>query len=258
MRALGEDSEHVVSTCRSMRRFAAWLGDPEFIEVERRFGVERAVPWDTEHGVVATAKAVITALTPPRHAVARGHRPTDAAPGRPPRRTMSAAPLAAEPQASTTPGSATVAPTAPASSARSEPDPVVRTGTFDIELLPARNGDCLWLTYGEAADLHHVMIDCGSRRGGGDRSRARVVGPAGRAVRAHAHRRGSHQRRGSVVHRRRRVRSVRRRVVQRVGPAARVPQRGPGRGVLRPSRPGRPPVPLEPARSRETARSHRS
>ncbi len=161
MRALGEDSEHVVSTCRSMRRFAAWLGDPEFIEVERRFGVERAVPWDTEHGVVATAKAVVTALTPPRHAVARGHRPTDAAPGRPPRRTMSA-PLAAEPQASTTLGSATVAPTPPAPSGRAEPDPVIRTGTFDIELLPARNGDCLWLTYGEAADLHHVMIDCGS------------------------------------------------------------------------------------------------
>ena len=41
MRAMGEESEHVVSTCRQMRRFAAWWGDPEFIEVERRFGVER-------------------------------------------------------------------------------------------------------------------------------------------------------------------------------------------------------------------------
>ena len=40
--------------------------------------------------------------------------------------------------------------------------PEVRSGTFDIELLPARNGDCIWLTYGEPDDLHHVMFDCGS------------------------------------------------------------------------------------------------
>ena len=93
MRSLGEDSEHVVSTCRQMRRYAAWWGDAEFVEVERRFGVERAVPWDSEHGVVATATAVITALTPPRHAVAGGRHRTEVADGRtrPPRRTMSAA-----------------------------------------------------------------------------------------------------------------------------------------------------------------------
>ena len=155
MRALGEESEHVVSTCRQMRRFAAWWGDPEFIDVERRFGVERAVPWDAEQGVVATATAVITALTPPRHAVVRGRRPTDGASGRsrPTRRMMSAAPLTQTPAVATSPGD---------QAGHAEPTPEVRSGTFDIELLPARNGDCLWLTYGEPADLRHVMIDCGS------------------------------------------------------------------------------------------------
>lgn len=32
---------------------------------------------------------------------------------------------------------------------------------FTIELLPAQRGDCLWLTYGEPPDLHHVIVDAG-------------------------------------------------------------------------------------------------
>ncbi len=147
MRALGDDSEHVVATCRQMRRFAAWWGDPDFVEVERTFGVERAVPWDGEHGVVATANAVIAALTPPRHAVV-GRRTTDASPTPP-----------ASPRRRTARRASSKAPT-PARPAGRERD--ATSGTFDIELLPARNGDCVWLTYGDPADLHHVMIDCGS------------------------------------------------------------------------------------------------
>jgi hypothetical protein len=32
---------------------------------------------------------------------------------------------------------------------------------FTIELLPAQRGDCLWITYGEPGDLHHVLVDGG-------------------------------------------------------------------------------------------------
>ena len=32
---------------------------------------------------------------------------------------------------------------------------------FTIDVLPAERGDCLWLTYGEGDDLHHVLIDGG-------------------------------------------------------------------------------------------------
>jgi hypothetical protein len=32
---------------------------------------------------------------------------------------------------------------------------------FTIDLLPAQRGDCLWLTYGEPPDLHHVIVDAG-------------------------------------------------------------------------------------------------
>lgn len=34
---------------------------------------------------------------------------------------------------------------------------------FTIEMLPAQRGDCLWLTYGEEGDLHHVLVDAGPR-----------------------------------------------------------------------------------------------
>ncbi len=32
---------------------------------------------------------------------------------------------------------------------------------FTIELLPAQRGDCLWLTYGDESDPHHVVVDAG-------------------------------------------------------------------------------------------------
>lgn len=32
---------------------------------------------------------------------------------------------------------------------------------FQVELLPAQRGDCLWLTYGEPSKLHHVIVDAG-------------------------------------------------------------------------------------------------
>ena len=34
---------------------------------------------------------------------------------------------------------------------------------FTIEMLPAERGDCLWITYGQDSDLHHVLIDGGPR-----------------------------------------------------------------------------------------------
>lgn len=32
---------------------------------------------------------------------------------------------------------------------------------FRIDVLPAQRGDCIWLTYGEPGDLHHILIDGG-------------------------------------------------------------------------------------------------
>ena len=33
---------------------------------------------------------------------------------------------------------------------------------FDIEMLPADHGDCLWLTYGDAANPRRILIDAGT------------------------------------------------------------------------------------------------
>ncbi len=32
---------------------------------------------------------------------------------------------------------------------------------FTVEMLPAQRGDCLWLTWGEGAALHHALVDAG-------------------------------------------------------------------------------------------------
>jgi hypothetical protein len=38
-----------------------------------------------------------------------------------------------------------------------------RTGTSPLEMLPANNGDCRWIRYGDDPNgLHHVMVDCSS------------------------------------------------------------------------------------------------
>jgi hypothetical protein len=50
-----------------------------------------------------------------------------------------------------------------------------RSGVFDIDLLPARNGDCVWLTYGTADEPSHVLVDCGSVEAA-EFARQRVLG----------------------------------------------------------------------------------
>ena len=153
---MGEESEHVLATCRQMRRFVTWWGDAGFIEMERGFGIDRSIPWDGELGVIATATKVIDVLTPPRHAATAPRRlkitvttTTAAAPPKSPMRApASHATLAAGGD---------------------------RTGRFDVELLPARNGDCLWLTYGPHDAVNHVLVDCGSVEAA-TFARERVVG----------------------------------------------------------------------------------
>jgi hypothetical protein len=136
VRVAGDDSEHVMTTHRQMRRFVAWWGDDRFVEALNELGVARPVGWSGEHGALATASAVAAVLAPARPS------------GR-------AAPVGGR---SVPPG------TAVPGRAPSEPSPaeVERTGVFDVDMLPARNGDCLFLTYGPDDDLRHVLIDCGA------------------------------------------------------------------------------------------------
>ena len=38
---------------------------------------------------------------------------------------------------------------------------------FELSMLPARQGDALWIRWGEAGDLHHMIIDMGTEEIGG-------------------------------------------------------------------------------------------
>ncbi|HSJ92137.1 MAG TPA: CHAT domain-containing protein [Ilumatobacter sp.] len=133
VRVAGDDSEHVMTTHRQMRRFVAWWGADRFVEAVG-LGVTRPVGWSGDHGAIATASAVATVLAPARRRIG-------AAPAR------AVQPIAATPDR-----------------APSEPSfaDVARTGVFTVDMLPAKNGDCLFVTYGADDDPHHVLIDCGA------------------------------------------------------------------------------------------------
>src|SRR5580704_17507749 len=34
---------------------------------------------------------------------------------------------------------------------------------FHIEMLPAENGDCLWIEYGDPKHSHRIVVDCGAK-----------------------------------------------------------------------------------------------
>ena len=52
---------------------------------------------------------------------------------------------------------------------------------FQIEMLPAREGDCLWISYGEAAKPRHVLIDGGRKATAKTvRQKLKALGPGGR------------------------------------------------------------------------------
>ena len=144
LRALGDDSEHVATTHRQMRRFIAWWGDDRFVAALGEIGIDRPVSWSGEHGVVAAATAVAAVLAPSHRS---SRRPSSAARPAPP-------PAGRSRPSVSSPGELAA------------PPDETRRGTLTIELLPARNGDCLWVTWGDddgdADELHHLLVDCGA------------------------------------------------------------------------------------------------
>jgi CHAT domain/Metallo-beta-lactamase superfamily len=161
----------VESTRRQFRRYVSWWGAPAFARYLAGAGVRRR-GWNGEDGLLETARALVALLErkgrrrlPP--ALAGGPRP------RRPRgeeaRSSEAQP--AEGAAAAAPGGERALPAAAAApggerapaphrlgktSARPSAGPI-----FDLEMLPADYGDCLWIEYGDPADPSRVLIDCG-------------------------------------------------------------------------------------------------
>ena len=157
VRALGEDAEHIATTRRQMRRFVTWWGDDGFVRMLHDLGVDRPVPWDGEFGVISTAAAVADVLVPPRRSAVPASTSASGSSRRPASSPTSGVPLSAAAR----PDAGTIV---------AEP----QSGTFEIEMLPARNGDCLWLGYGRPDEPeHHLLVDCGAV-GAVDRAADRV------------------------------------------------------------------------------------
>jgi beta-lactamase superfamily II metal-dependent hydrolase len=180
----GIDEFPVKSTRLQFERYVSWWGDQEFAEGLGRRGFPRRVSWSGEHGVIETANTLVRILARRPSSGGRGPAAAPAAPAPPAGRPVvpgvpidHAAPPAAPaapassggtsaaglgpPRSTTSSGSALSRPPRVRAAAAMQP----RRGApfFDIEVLPAGHGDCLWIEYGDRAATHRWLIDCGTQ-----------------------------------------------------------------------------------------------
>jgi beta-lactamase superfamily II metal-dependent hydrolase len=141
---LGRGSEHAITTSRQFERYVQWWGNPDLQWALAKLGVPERPHWHGEHGIVPTAKRIVALLRGPR-------RPDPQPDGQ-----RKSAVAAESPPAPATPAETATGLATPAPHARSS------TSTFAIEMLPADNGDCLWIEYGDPSRPRRILIDCGA------------------------------------------------------------------------------------------------
>jgi hypothetical protein len=139
---LGRGSEQAITTSRQFERYAEWWGNPDLKWALAKVGVPERPNWHEEHGIVPTAKRIVALLRGSRRLASQTNGQGKSA-------------IAAEsPPAPATRTETRVATLAP--SARRS------TSIFAIEMLPADNGDCLWIEYGDPSRPRRILIDCGA------------------------------------------------------------------------------------------------
>ena len=163
----GGDDFPVKSTRRQFERYVNWWGTEPFAKALASRELGRREPWDGEFGLIETAKRVVAALQRKRPA------PTDdRGPGAPPPSSTPSADRGSTPHPSAgmlafagagTPPGVLGSPAKEPTAARAE-SRVRAAPFFDIEMLPAGHGDCLWIEYGDAATTHRWLIDCGTQQ----------------------------------------------------------------------------------------------
>lgn len=140
------DEFPVKSTRRQFERYKHWWGETGFAqELAVRRSRQRA-PWDGTDGLLETAGKLVDVL---RRASSDDGGPAPApAPG-------GAAPGGAAGRGGTL--------SRPAAAARERPPRAGRAAFFDVEMLPAGHGDCLWIEYGRGGSTHRCLVDCGTQ-----------------------------------------------------------------------------------------------
>ncbi len=158
---LGRSSEHVMTTCRQFERYIEWWGNRDYESALAKLGIAGRAHWHDEDGLVPTAGRVVQLLrgsrlpAPPTTENGGGGGGTARSSSPPP-------PGSDGGTAATATKPATVSPPRLAKAATA--------ALFDIEMLPAENGDCLWIEYGDPKKPRRILIDCGAE------STARVLG----------------------------------------------------------------------------------
>jgi beta-lactamase superfamily II metal-dependent hydrolase len=144
MELVGRGSEHVATTSRQFDRYIDWWGNPELQWALGKLGVPNRPHWHVEDGLVPTARRIVELLRGGRRPGApRDDRQQRRAPEAPPAPTArsGAAPLLTKRGSSID----------------------LSASTFAVEMLPAENGDCLLIEYGDAAKPSRLLIDCGAK-----------------------------------------------------------------------------------------------
>jgi CHAT domain len=144
LETVGRGSEQADTTLRQFERYAEWWGNHDLQWALAKLSVPERPHWHEEHGIVPTAKQIVALLRGPRRFASQtdGRRKSAVVAESPPR---PAAPAETATRLTTSASNAT----------RS-------TSTFAIEMLPADNGDCLWIEYGDPYRSRRVLIDCGA------------------------------------------------------------------------------------------------
>jgi hypothetical protein len=145
-------SEPVSSTGRQLVRYIDWWSQDDFAEMMKPFGVPDKETW-REHGLIETIRDVLAIF---KFDPEREKR----------RASKTSKPKKPEPSPGESP------PPPPSTPPTPEPHPTATTlgprstrssgSIFEIEMFPAKNGDCLWIEYGDPKAPNRILIDCGA------------------------------------------------------------------------------------------------
>ena len=155
----GIDKFPVKSTRRQFERYVHWWGHADFADMLALRGVERSEDaWTGAMGVVSTAERLVKVLGRRPHAGVGA--PVPSAPLAGGGGTSAARPAAGHGAGRSRPAGrrAKAQPAAALADAQR-----ARVTFFDIEVLPAGHGDCLWIEYGDDTATHRWLIDCGTQ-----------------------------------------------------------------------------------------------
>lgn len=143
---LGRGSEHAFNTSRQFRRYVNWWGNPALQPELDELRIPEHPHWQLEHGLVPTARKVVQLLGGSKKPIHKASStPSDDG----------------STEKESDPG------TAESGRKSKHSKTLTKAGgensVFSIEMLPAENGDCLWIEYGDPDKPRRILIDCGAK-----------------------------------------------------------------------------------------------